>query len=101
MLIKNVPQIRSSEITPRAVYMNRREWLSSAGSLTLALAAPFGAETAAAAGAQLTVAKRSSGISAYIMYVSAVSTPKSKLVMRPAISAAALPTSITAEISAT
>src|SRR5262245_41976896 len=59
MMIKRASEIRSSEITPRALYMNRRELLSSAGGLALAFAAPLGGETVAAEGAQLTVTKRS------------------------------------------
>jgi sulfoxide reductase catalytic subunit YedY len=39
MLIKNVPDVRSSEITPKSVYLNRRRLLAGAGGLLLGQAA--------------------------------------------------------------
>ena len=60
MVIKKAPEIRPSEITPRALYLNRREWLSSAGGIVAALTAPFTGETVIAAGVPLTVTKRMS-----------------------------------------
>ena len=59
MLIKNAPNIRPSEITPRSVYLRRREFLASAGAALAALTAgPFGGEVASAAGDKLVVTRR-------------------------------------------
>src|SRR4051794_19306915 len=51
-----VPSIRSSEITPKRLYLRRREFLASAGGLVAAMAGP--ALGLRAAGGQLMVAKR-------------------------------------------
>jgi sulfoxide reductase catalytic subunit YedY len=59
MIIKNAPDVPSSEITPQRVYLRRREFLSSAGVALAALATgSFGGQTAIAAGAKLSVVKR-------------------------------------------
>src|SRR5438552_402299 len=60
MLIKNALDVRSSDITPKGVYMGRREFLASAGAAVTALAAGLGGgETVSAAGEKLSVVKRS------------------------------------------
>ena len=58
MLIKKARGIRPSEVTPQGVYLNRRELLAGAGGMVAAAIAPFAQQAAAAAGAQLTIAKR-------------------------------------------
>ena len=59
MLIKNAPDIRPSEITPRSLYMRRREFLTSAGAAIAALTAgACDRETASAAGDKLSVTRR-------------------------------------------
>lgn len=40
MLIRHAPKIRSSEITPKDVYLNRRQLMAGAGALALAWIAP-------------------------------------------------------------
>ena len=60
MVIKKATDIRPSEITPRALCLNRREWLSCAGGVVAALAVPFAGRTVTAAGVPLTIAKRMS-----------------------------------------
>ena len=60
MLVKKTPDMRPSAITPRGLYLNRREWLACAGGVAAAAATPFASLIAAAAGARLSVAKRSS-----------------------------------------
>jgi methionine sulfoxide reductase catalytic subunit len=51
MLIKKAPDIRSSEITPRSLYLRRREFLAgSAGALVAAGAWSFGRDVAAQGG---------------------------------------------------
>jgi len=58
MLIKERPQIRSSEITPYGLYLRRREFLSAAGAAIGALITPFNIQSVAAAGTKLAVTKR-------------------------------------------
>ena len=49
MLIKHIPEISSSEITDKRHFLNRREFLRSAGlTATAAAAGVFGSESAAA-----------------------------------------------------
>jgi len=43
MLIRHAPKIRSSEITPKGAYLNRRQLMAGAGALALGGAAPAGA----------------------------------------------------------
>ena len=59
MLIKNALDVRSSEITPKGLYMRRREFLASAGAAVTAMATGVcGREAASAAGEKLSVLKR-------------------------------------------
>jgi sulfoxide reductase catalytic subunit YedY len=59
MLIKNALDLRSSEITPKGLYMRRREFLASAGAAATALATGVcGRGAASAAGEKLRVVKR-------------------------------------------
>ena len=59
MLIKNALDVRSSEITPKGLYMRRREFLTSAGAAVTALATGvFGNDAARAAGEKLSVVKK-------------------------------------------
>jgi sulfoxide reductase catalytic subunit YedY len=59
MLIKERPALRASEITPERTYWQRREFLISAGTALVALAADgLDVRTASAAGARLAVTKR-------------------------------------------
>jgi len=59
MVIKNAPDVRPSEITPKRVYMRRRDFLASTGAAVGALGTrAVGAEVAIAAGEKLTVVKR-------------------------------------------
>src|SRR6266850_868913 len=59
MLIKNALDVRSSEITPKGLYMRRREFLTSAGAAVTALATGVcGRGAASAAGEKLSVVKR-------------------------------------------
>jgi sulfoxide reductase catalytic subunit YedY len=74
MLIKKTPHILPAEITPSGVYLKRREWLASMGSFLAAMITPFAERAAAAAGAQLTIAKRTSTTSDPPTPVQAVTT---------------------------
>ena len=47
MLIRRPPDIRASEITPKSVYLRRREFLGGAAALGMAAALPFGPARAA------------------------------------------------------
>ena len=47
MLIKTAPDVPPAEITPRAVYLRRRELLASVGGMLAALASPFAEDAAA------------------------------------------------------
>jgi len=60
MVIKHASGVRSSEITPRGVYMRRREFLQTAAlSVGAAMTGALASETSiAAAGAKLSVSKR-------------------------------------------
>ncbi|HEY7444821.1 MAG TPA: protein-methionine-sulfoxide reductase catalytic subunit MsrP [Vicinamibacterales bacterium] len=61
MLIKERPDVASSEITPRHLYLRRREFLRSVGgTAAAALASAFGnpTELAAQAGSKLPISKR-------------------------------------------
>jgi len=60
MLIKKASEISAAEITPHAVYLRRREFLSSAAAVVSALTGVFHHRTAWAAGAKLTIARRTS-----------------------------------------
>lgn len=46
MLIRRPSDILPSEITPREVYLNRRQWMTGAAGLALAAGLPWGAEAA-------------------------------------------------------
>ena len=46
MLIRRPPDIPSSEITPRDVYLRRREFMTGAAALGLSMLAPAGASAA-------------------------------------------------------
>jgi sulfoxide reductase catalytic subunit YedY len=59
MRIKNTLDVRPSEITPKGLYLRRREFLTLAGATVAALATGvFGGEAANAAGDKLGVVKR-------------------------------------------
>jgi sulfoxide reductase catalytic subunit YedY len=59
MLIKDPPRFRSSEITPKSVYLKRREFLQAAGlTAAAAFAGLLGDATEASAGDKLTITKR-------------------------------------------
>src|SRR5262249_24602721 len=61
MVIKKAPDVSPSEITPRTLYLNRREWMTCAGGVVAALVAPIaGSPLIAATGAPLAIAKRMS-----------------------------------------
>lgn len=47
MLTRRLPDIRPSEITPREVYFNRRQWIAGASAIGLSAALPGGAVMAA------------------------------------------------------
>ena len=47
MIIRRPPDIRASEITPKSVYLRRREFLGGAPALAVAAALPFGPASAA------------------------------------------------------
>jgi sulfoxide reductase catalytic subunit YedY len=57
MLIKRAPEFKSSEITPRPLYLQRREFIAGAASLALAPILAGAAEAATPAGAPLKAAK--------------------------------------------
>jgi sulfoxide reductase catalytic subunit YedY len=46
VLIRRPSDIRPSEITPREIYLNRRQWMAGAAGLALAAAMPHGADAA-------------------------------------------------------
>ena len=48
MLIRRAPDIKSSEITPEALYFGRREFIRAASAAAVGLAAPAVARAAAA-----------------------------------------------------
>src|ERR1700687_3150569 len=59
MFIKTPPDVRSSEIAPRRVYLRRREFLVSTAAAVAALATgPFKQEAASATGAKLNVVNK-------------------------------------------
>jgi methionine sulfoxide reductase catalytic subunit len=61
MVIKKAPDVSPSDITPRALYLNRREWMTCAGGVVAALVAPIaGPPLTAATAAPLAIAKRMS-----------------------------------------
>lgn len=47
MLIRHAGDVRSSEITPKALYLGRRQWMAGAGATLAALAVPGGKARAA------------------------------------------------------
>ena len=54
MLIRHPSDIPASEITPREVYLNRRQWMAGAAGLALAAALPDGVEAAPLSAAKST-----------------------------------------------
>ena len=53
MLIKKAPDIRSSEITPKSVYLRRREFIQASAAALVAAGFPSLADEAAAQGGGL------------------------------------------------
>ena len=60
MLIRRAGDIPSAEITPRSLYLNRRELLASIGGIAAAMWTPVAEQRVAAAGTPLPIAKRMS-----------------------------------------
>lgn len=60
MLIRKPADIPTAEITPKAVYLRRRQFLFSAGAAVAGLTSVFQERAASAVGAKLTIAKRTS-----------------------------------------